>query len=93
MLKYCLPFFTLTSLTLWGSAETDLIDQRISELRGMLQDEERVEANKQVESQEHFIADWPKYSEDVEKIKQLEEKNEEIKREIDALEKRKQQMK
>lgn len=92
LIKYSMPFLIFVSFSLWSSSETDLIDQRISELRRMQQSEQQLEANKQVESQGHFIADWPKYSEDVEKIKQIDEKNAEIERQIKELEKRKEQI-
>lgn len=92
MLKYSCLFVSCTliaGVSLWGSPEIDLIDRKISELQKELHNEQNLESNAQVESQEHFIADWPKYSQDVEKIKKLDERNSEIEREIHALEKRK----
>ncbi len=59
------------------------------ELKKRLREQHLKEINKQVDSQGKFIADWPKYSQDVEQIKVLEEKTHELEDQLRKLEERK----
>lgn len=71
------------------SKESGAIEKQKSELEQRINDERRLKQNEEVKSQGTFIADWPKYSDDVEDIKQLDDKIKDLQKQIDALEKQK----
>jgi uncharacterized protein (UPF0305 family) len=71
--------------------QEQLIEKRIEELKKQLSQIRREQVDEVVESQEYMIADWDKYSKQVELIRKLEEEERTIQEEIDRLEERKMQ--
>lgn len=65
------------------------IEKEEMELKKRLREEHLKEMNEQVDSQGKMIADWPKYSKDVEQIKQLDDKTRELEKQLEELENRK----
>jgi hypothetical protein len=61
------------------------IEQEIDFLNEQLRQKERKEFNKEAESQNYFMADWPKYSSEVENIQQLDREEKDIEKRIEEL--------
>lgn len=74
------------------SEELEAINARIANLRTMLQKDAITKQNEEVESQNYMIADWPKYSEEVQDIRKKELYEQKILQEIQTLEDRKKQL-
>lgn len=72
--------------------EINRIDQEITGLKARLYKSQLDEFNKEIEGQEHMIANWKKYEEDVQEIKQLEDNEEQLQKQIEALEQKKMQL-
>lgn len=69
--------------------ELSSIEKRIQFLEGQLNINEHLEMEEQIDGQGHMLADTAKYAQDLEKVRQLQEKDKEILKEIKALESRK----
>ncbi len=91
---YSLAFFPLYGWTQMPFPNNDLttIDQQIQELRDRLHQGELKETKEEVEGQEYMIADWNKYSEEIQQIRKQEQENDQLWLQIKKLEEHKQQL-
>lgn len=71
------------------SGELPVIENDEKELKQRIREQHLKEMNEQVDSQGKMIADWPKYSQEVEQIKQLEDETRELEQQLRVLEQRK----
>lgn len=86
-------FFIFCSLcTLLSAQSAEMIDKQIAELQEQLNKSELQEMKKNVQGENYFIADWDKYGEQLKKIKQLEEEEDQIRKQIKDLEAKKAQL-
>jgi hypothetical protein len=92
--KGCLIFICLAFMRGGYSEQVNFlsiaeIDKEIKELNQILHQSYMEEMRDEVDSQGFIIADWDKYSEEIQKIKQKEDEAKQIRKRINELEKRK----
>lgn len=90
-IKYLLALSFLHSF-LFAAETRESIDHKINELKTTLSQIEKDEERKQVESQKYLIAEWEKYGQEMEKIREIELDEKQIQKQIDELEKQKAQL-
>jgi hypothetical protein len=74
------------------ASERYVIDQQIKELKQKLKEIQVREFNEEAKGQEYFIANWQAYQDEVQKINKTQEVERQIQKEIDLLEKRKNEL-
>lgn len=80
------PFFCIAALDPFFQDQLDTIDQKIKVLKKELEDTRVKELSREVKGQGLMMADWSAYAQEVELIRKLETKEDEIQLQIHQLE-------
>jgi uncharacterized membrane protein YhiD involved in acid resistance len=85
-----LAFFGVSAA--WATEnEVPAIDQRMNQLQKDIEQADLIEEKENVDAQRDMISNWGKYGQDMQKIKDIENKKKHLEQQIHLLEQRKSQ--
>ncbi len=87
----CLPFGGW-ALSSQNQEELKAIDQQIQEIKARLQGSHLEEMKEEVEGQGYMIADWEKYSQEIQEIRKQIKEDDQLKKQMDSLTQRRREL-